>query len=91
MLSFDRDTALIVAVVVCIAATLYMFREFGKTKNDLYEMRNLVDKHDSYMYSADNSEYEEREEEEAPLQVQEVADPQSSQMNVILPVTPSAQ
>lgn len=90
MFSFDRDTAVIAAVVVCIAATLYMYREFGRTKNDLYEMKNLVDKHDSYMYSADDGEYEDEEEEVAP-QVQEETTIQPSQMNAIQPVANAAQ
>ena len=51
MFTFDRDTAIIAAVAVCIVATIFLYREFSKTKNDLYEMKNLVDKHDSYMYS----------------------------------------
>ena len=91
MFSFDRDTAVIAAVVVCIVATLYMYREFGKTKNDLYEMKNLVDKHDSYMYSADDDEFEDDEEEESAPQVQEGSVARSSQMNAIQPVANTAQ
>jgi len=35
MFAFDRDTATIVAVVVCVAATVYLFRELKKTKEEL--------------------------------------------------------
>jgi hypothetical protein len=35
MFAFDRETATMVAVVVCIAATVYMFREMRKTKDEL--------------------------------------------------------
>lgn len=35
MFAFDRDTATLVAVVVCIAATVYMYREMRKTKDEL--------------------------------------------------------
>lgn len=35
MFAFDRDTATLVAVVVCIAATVYLFRELKKTKEEL--------------------------------------------------------
>jgi hypothetical protein len=88
MFTFDRDTALIAAVVVCIAATLYMYREFGKTKNDLYEMKNLVDKHDSYMYSTQYEEEEEEAEEPTQVQVQEAHSVQVAPQPV---AQPSAQ
>ena len=35
MFAFDRDTATLVAVVVCIAATVYLFRELKKTREEL--------------------------------------------------------
>lgn len=35
MFAFDRDTATLVAVVVCVAATVYLFRELKKTKEEL--------------------------------------------------------
>ena len=35
MFAFDRDTATLVAVVVCVAATVYLFRELKKTKDEL--------------------------------------------------------
>ena len=35
MFAFDRDTATIVAVIVCVAATVYLFRELKKTKEEL--------------------------------------------------------
>lgn len=34
MFAFDRDTATIVAVVLCIAATAYLFRELKKTREE---------------------------------------------------------
>lgn len=34
MFAFDRDTATIVAIVLCIAATAYLFRELKKTKEE---------------------------------------------------------
>jgi hypothetical protein len=34
MFALDRETATIVAVVVCIAATVYLYRELKKTKDD---------------------------------------------------------
>ena len=35
MFAFDRDTATLVAVVVCVVATVYLFRELKKTKEEL--------------------------------------------------------
>jgi len=34
MFAFDRDTATLVAIVVCIAATAYLFRELKKTREE---------------------------------------------------------
>lgn len=35
MFAFDRDTATLVAVVVCVAATVYLFRELKRTREEL--------------------------------------------------------
>ena len=35
MFSFDRDTATIIAVAVCIAATFYLYKEVKKTREEL--------------------------------------------------------
>jgi hypothetical protein len=35
MFTFDRDTATIVAVLMCIVATMYMYRELNKTKSEM--------------------------------------------------------
>jgi hypothetical protein len=35
MFAFDRDTATLVAVVVCVAATVYLFRELRRTREEL--------------------------------------------------------
>ena len=35
MFSFDRDTATIVAVAICIAATFYLYKEVKKTREEL--------------------------------------------------------
>jgi hypothetical protein len=34
MFTFDRETATIAVVIVCIAATLYMYRELKMTKDE---------------------------------------------------------
>ena len=35
MFTLDRDTATIVAVLMCIVATIYMYRELNKTKSEM--------------------------------------------------------
>lgn len=35
MISFDRETLTIVAVILCIAATVYMYKEFTQAKSDI--------------------------------------------------------
>lgn len=48
MFAFDRDTATLVAVVVCIAATAYLFRELKKTKEEFTAA--MADKQQPVMY-----------------------------------------
>ena len=79
MFTFDRDTAIVAAVAVCIVATIFLYREFGKTKNDLYEMKNLVDKHDSFMYSEEPEDVEEYIEAVEQPEIQETPPNKPSQ------------
>ena len=44
MISFDRETLTIVAVIVCIAATVYMYKEFTKSKSDIESIKNFCNK-----------------------------------------------
>ena len=44
MLSFDRETLTIVAIVACIAATVYMYKEFSKAKNDIEGIKGFCNK-----------------------------------------------
>jgi len=44
MLSFDRETLTIAAIVVCIAATVYMYSEFSKAKNDIEGIKGFCNK-----------------------------------------------
>lgn len=85
MFTFDRDTAIIAAVAVCIVATVFLYREFGKTKNDLYEMKNLVDKHDSFMYSEEPDDVGEYVEVAEQSEVQETPPNKPSQPIVAQP------
>ena len=90
MFTLNRDTAMMAAVAVCVLATIYVYREFSKTKNDLYEMKNLVDKHDSFMYSMNDDE---SDDEAPPPQAppQEMPIQPQSQMNIMPPPTNPAQ
>ena len=44
MLSFDRETLTIVAIIVCIAATAYMYKEFTKAKSDIENIKGFCNK-----------------------------------------------
>jgi hypothetical protein len=48
MFAFDRDTATLVAIVVCIAATAYLFRELKKTREELTSA--IAEKQQPVMY-----------------------------------------
>lgn len=41
MFTFDRDTATIVAVLMCIVATMYMYKELNKTKSEMESVRGF--------------------------------------------------
>lgn len=41
MFTFDRDTATIVAVLMCIVATVYMYRELNKTKTEMDNVKGF--------------------------------------------------
>lgn len=44
MISFDRETLTIVAIIVCIAATAYMYKEFTKAKSDIEGIKGFCNK-----------------------------------------------
>jgi hypothetical protein len=41
MLSFDRDTMLIVGIVMCVAAVAYMYNDMRKTKEDVHAVKTF--------------------------------------------------
>ena len=44
MISFDRETLTIVAVILCIAATVYMYKEFTQAKSDIEGIKGFCNK-----------------------------------------------
>ena len=51
MFTFDRETATIVAVVICIAASAYLFNELKKTKSDVEGFKSaLAEKQQPVMF-----------------------------------------
>ena len=44
MISFDRETLTIVAVILCIVATVYMYREFTQAKSDIEGIKGFCNK-----------------------------------------------
>ena len=44
MLSLDRETLTIVALIVCLAATAYLYKEFAQAKTELVNIKNFCNK-----------------------------------------------
>lgn len=72
MISFDRETLTIVAVILCIAATVYMYKEFTQAKSDIEGIKGFCNK----IVQAHTppptqqrviQEHDEEEEEEVPI------------------------
>jgi len=51
MFTFDRETAIIVAIIVCIAASAYMYKELKSTKQDLEDVKGFNGKLVSFLSS----------------------------------------
>jgi hypothetical protein len=47
MFALDRETAILVGVVVCIAASVYMYRELKNSKQDITKITTFLDKFES--------------------------------------------
>ena len=43
MFALDRETAVLAAVVVCIAASLYMYNELRQSKDDITKIKSYLD------------------------------------------------
>ena len=50
MFTFDRDTATIVAVLMCIVATMYMYRELNKTKSEMDHVKGFYGNRMTQLY-----------------------------------------
>jgi len=59
---FDRDTMMIVAMIVTLAGTIYMFREFQKQKQEITNVKYYVSKKLSTPPSPPKKEEEEEED-----------------------------
>ena len=44
MFSLDRETAILAAVVVCAAASLYMYNELRQSKDDITKIKTFLDR-----------------------------------------------
>ena len=49
MFTFDRDTAMIVAIIMCIAASVYMYRELKTTKEEMEGVKGMNGKMASFL------------------------------------------
>ena len=79
MLSFDRETLTIVAIIVCIAATAYMYKEFTKAKSDIENIKGFCNKivqaqHQSPPPRQQVIEEGDDDDDEEPVPVNKIAD-----------------
>jgi len=44
MISIDRETMIIIAIVTCVAASIFLFRELGKTRDELNDVKGFSSK-----------------------------------------------
>jgi len=49
MFTFDRETGIIVAVIVCVIASVYMYKELKTAKKDLEEVKGFNGKLTSFL------------------------------------------
>lgn len=54
MISIDRETMMIVAIVVCAAATIFLFRELSKTKDEINDVKGFSSKMMNHLVVQDN-------------------------------------
>ena len=83
MLSFDRETLTIVAIIVCIAATAYMYKEFTKAKSDIENIKGFCNKivqahtpppPQPSIPLRRNDDAEDEDEDEEPVHVNKIAE-----------------
>ena len=43
MFTFDRETATAAAMAMCIAGTIYMYMELKKTKDDISDIKTVIE------------------------------------------------
>ena len=49
MFTFDRETAIIVAVIMCIAASIYMYKELKTTREEMESVKGMNGKISSFL------------------------------------------
>ena len=49
MFTFDRETAIIVAIIMCIAASIYMYKELKMTREEMESVKGMNGKISSFL------------------------------------------
>ena len=49
MFTFDRETAIIVAIIMCIAASIYMYKELKTTREEMESVKGMNGKISSFL------------------------------------------
>ena len=44
MFGLDRDTAIITAVVICVVATAYLYRELKKSQEEIDQVKSFIER-----------------------------------------------
>lgn len=44
LFGLDRDTAIISAVVICVVATAYLYRELKKSKEEISQVKSFIER-----------------------------------------------
>ena len=71
MLSYDREVVLLVAVVVCVVGTMFLYREYRNTRREVNDLKMYSTQMAQYVNSISNYEDESEEEEEVEIQTKE--------------------
>ena len=44
LFGLDRDTAIITAVVICVVATAYLYRELKKSREEIDQVKSFIER-----------------------------------------------
>jgi len=71
MFSYDRETMMLVAIVVCLLGSMYVYREVSNTRREINDVKLHAAQMAQYLgsLSTHDEEYEEEEDDESEEEV----------------------